>query len=73
MKNSITGETIYTPPQSEQEIRGYLKNLEDFINNNKDGHRSINKSLFSTLSITKDYNNNEYNIDINKKRYINEY
>lgn len=36
LKNSITGETIYTPPQSEQEIRGYLKNLEDFINNNED-------------------------------------
>ena len=37
LKNSITGETIYTPPQSEQEIRAYLKNLEDFINNNEDG------------------------------------
>ena len=36
LKNSITGETIYTPPQSEQEIRTYLKNLEDFINNNED-------------------------------------
>ena len=37
LKNSIAGETIYTPPQSEQEIRSYLKNLEDFINNNEDG------------------------------------
>ena len=37
LKNSITGETIYTPPQSEQEITAYLKNLEDFINNNEDG------------------------------------
>lgn len=37
LKNSITGETIYTPPQNEQEIREYLKNLEDFINNNEDG------------------------------------
>lgn len=37
LKNSITGETIYTPPQSEQEIRTYLKNLEDFINNKEDG------------------------------------
>ena len=37
LKNSLTGETIYTPPQSEQEIRTYLKNLEDFINNNEDG------------------------------------
>lgn len=37
LKNSITGETIYTPPQNELEIRKYLKNLEDFINNNEDG------------------------------------
>ena len=37
LKNSITGETIYTPPQSEQEIRNYLQNLENFINNNEDG------------------------------------
>ena len=36
LKNSITGEIIYTPPQSEQEIRSYLKNLENFINNNED-------------------------------------
>ncbi len=36
LKNSITGETIYTPPQNEQEIRTYLKNLEDFINNGED-------------------------------------
>lgn len=37
LKNSITGETIYTPPQNEHEIREYLKNLEDFINNSEDG------------------------------------
>ena len=37
LKNSITRETIYTPPQNEEEIRTYLKNLEDFINNNEDG------------------------------------
>ncbi len=36
LKNSLTGETIYTPPQTEEEIRKYLKNLEDFINNNED-------------------------------------
>ena len=36
LKNSITGETIYTPPQNEQEIRAYLKNLEGFINDDKD-------------------------------------
>ena len=37
LKNSITRETIYTPPQSEEEIITYLKNLEDFINNREDG------------------------------------
>ena len=36
LKNSITGETIYTPPQNEKDIRNYLKNLEDFINNKED-------------------------------------
>ena len=36
LKNSLTGETIYTPPQDEEEIRDYLRNLEKFINNNED-------------------------------------
>lgn len=36
LKNSVTGEVIYTPPQNEIEIRNYLKNLEDFINNDDD-------------------------------------
>ena len=36
LKNSISGETIYIPPQSEAEIRNYLKNLEDFINDSED-------------------------------------
>ena len=35
--NSITGEIIYTPPQKEKEIRDLLKNLEDYINDDKDG------------------------------------
>ena len=37
LKNSLTGEIIYTPPQNEEEIRDYLRNLEKFINNNEDG------------------------------------
>lgn len=32
LSNSLTGEIIYTPPQEEKEIRNYLKNLEDYIN-----------------------------------------
>ena len=36
LKNSVAGEIIYTPPQNEIEIRNYLKNLEDFINNDDD-------------------------------------
>ena len=37
LKNSLTGETIYTQPKNEEEIRDYLRNLEKFINNNEDG------------------------------------
>jgi len=33
LKNSKTGQTIYTPPDGEQTIRSLLKNLEDYINN----------------------------------------
>lgn len=36
LKNSKTGEIIYTPPQNEKEIRELLKNLEDYINDNYD-------------------------------------
>ena len=34
--NSVTGEVIYTPPQTEDEIRLLLKNLENYINYNED-------------------------------------
>lgn len=36
LKNSLTGETIYTPPQNENDIRDYLKNLEEYINIDND-------------------------------------
>lgn len=36
LKNSKTGEIIYTPPQEEKEIRNLLKNLEDYINDSDD-------------------------------------
>ena len=32
LKNSSTGETIYTPPQDIDEINSLMKNLEKFIN-----------------------------------------
>jgi len=35
LKNSITGETIYTPPCCEEEIRKKMSNLEQFINLNE--------------------------------------
>ena len=35
--NSVSGEIIYTPPQTENEIRNLLKNLENYINNFDDG------------------------------------
>ena len=34
LKNSQTGETVYTPPQHPQEIQQYMQNLEKFINEN---------------------------------------
>jgi Fic family protein len=35
LKNSITGETIYTPPQHFEEIKRLMTNLERFINENE--------------------------------------
>lgn len=35
--NSVTGQIIYTPPQSENEIRDLFKNLEEYINDSDDG------------------------------------
>lgn len=32
LKNPLTGETVYTPPQDYNEILSLLKNLEDYIN-----------------------------------------
>ncbi len=32
LKNERTGETVYTPPQNSEEIQQYMKNLEEFIN-----------------------------------------
>jgi Fic family protein len=32
LKNSVTGEIIYTPPQDYEEINGLMKNLERFMN-----------------------------------------
>lgn len=34
LKNAVTGETIYTPPQDHQEILDLMDNLEQFINDN---------------------------------------
>lgn len=35
LKNSITGETIYTPPQDFDEVKRLMTNLETFINDNE--------------------------------------
>ncbi|MGL5123089.1 MAG: Fic family protein [Fusobacteriaceae bacterium] len=32
LKNPLTGETVYTPPQDYDEILSFLKNLEEYIN-----------------------------------------
>lgn len=36
IKNNITGEVVYTPPQEKAEILEYMKNLEEYINNDDD-------------------------------------
>ncbi len=36
IKNTTTDEVIYTPPQEKEEILNYMKNLEDYINNDDD-------------------------------------
>jgi len=35
IKNTSTGEELHTPPQNEEEIREYLSNLEQYINNSE--------------------------------------
>lgn len=36
IKNKLTDEIIYTPPQEKKEILAYMKNLEEYINNDDD-------------------------------------
>lgn len=36
IKNLLTDEVVYTPPQEKSEILNYMKNLEDYINNDDD-------------------------------------
>lgn len=36
IKNTFTDEIIYTPPQEKEEILKYMKNLEEYINNDDD-------------------------------------
>src|SRR5690606_28135430 len=35
LKNDQTGEVVYTPPQSFNEISNHMNNLENFINNSE--------------------------------------
>lgn len=37
LKNAATGETVYLPPEGEDEIRYLLSNLENYIHNDHDG------------------------------------
>ena len=37
LKNAVTGEVVYTPPQGREIIQKMLKNLEDYINIDQDG------------------------------------
>jgi Fic family protein len=35
LKNEQTGEVVYTPPQTQDEVLGHMANLESFMNNNE--------------------------------------
>lgn len=45
IKNLQTNEIVFTPPQSETEIRDYLSNLENYINNNEEYDPLINMAI----------------------------
>lgn len=36
IKNDVTGEIVYVPPQEKEKILEYMKNLEEYINNDDD-------------------------------------
>ena len=35
LKNSVTGEIIYTPPQKNEDIHNLMDNLEEYINSDE--------------------------------------
>lgn len=45
IKNINTGETIFTPPQTENEILDYLSNLEYYLNNENEYDSLINMAI----------------------------
>jgi len=45
IKNTLTGEVIYTPPQSESSILDYLTNLEQYINLNNEYDPLVNMGV----------------------------
>ena len=45
LKNSLTGEVIYTPPQDYETIQELLKNLEDYINEPNDIDPLVNMAI----------------------------
>ena len=45
IKNTLTGEVVHTPPQSEEEILDYLKNLEDYINTDQTYDPLVNMAV----------------------------
>ena len=45
LKNDRTGETVYTPPQTRDEVLRHLSNLERFINNNKETYYRLLQSV----------------------------
>jgi Fic family protein len=51
LRNGTTGETIYTPPSGEQEIRKLMATLEKYMNEDFDGIDPLIKLPLSTISL----------------------
>jgi hypothetical protein len=55
LRNSVTGEVVYTPPQTGKEVIEYLSNLEFYINDDSDAtdsclHRKLGEGGFIVMT-----------------------
>lgn len=52
LENDRTGEIVYTPPQTRDEVLRHLSNLERFINNNKETYYRLLQAIETTARET---------------------